>query len=74
MAMKRKKKRDPVQASLDRLYRIVEKRLASLPEKEAMTRLRFIDAAHSQAREPNSKTHASQLDTQDRPVLCRSRR
>jgi len=50
MVTKRKKERTSVEASLERLYRIAEKRLASLPEEQAMKRLKSIDAAHSQAR------------------------
>jgi hypothetical protein len=74
MAMKRKKKLDPVESALERIYRIVEKRLTSLPETEAMERLKAIDAAHSQALEPDSKTHAAHRATQDPSVLCRSNR
>ena len=70
MAIKHKKKRNPVEASLERLYRIAEKRLTSLPEEEGMKRLKSIDAAHSQAREQDSKTRASQRNTQDHPVVC----
>jgi hypothetical protein len=52
MAMKTKKKRNAVDSSLERLYLLVKKRLMSLPKKEAMRRLKAIDAAYSQGREP----------------------
>ncbi len=74
MPMKRKKKQDRVTVSLERLYKIVEKRLTSLPEGEAMRRIKAIDAAHSQVPEPDSKIPALPLDTQGRPALSRSRR
>lgn len=74
MAIRRKKKRSPSEASLERLYGIVEKRLTSLPEEEALRRLRVIDAAHSEVLERDSKTHASHTDTQHHPALFRSDR
>lgn len=76
MAIKRQKKlrRNPVTASLERLYKIVEDHLVSLPEDEARKRLKAIDAAHSRWREPDSKIHASHQDTQERQVLSRSPR
>jgi hypothetical protein len=73
MATKQQKKRrnNPVTASLERLYKIVEDHLISLPGNEARERLKAIDAARSRRREQDSRIHASQSHTEDSPVLCR---
>lgn len=70
----KKRRKNPVTASLERLYKIVEDHLTSLSEDEARERLKAIDAAHSRLREPDSKIHASHQDTQDHPALFRSHR
>ena len=73
MAKSRKKiSKKGVASSLERLYKIVENHLISLPHTEAKKRLQAIDAAHSRLREQDSKTRASQEDMQDHHVACRS--